>query len=333
MNDVDVIGEARSTLANGASSDTWTALVDIVDGCPDDDLSKLVDFLAPQLDRWPEPDAEDELRVAPAHWIEELSAGGGPSKCTLARAIHAKGTTLDGALLARALNRDAFEHLRHIDLDENKTSRALWNALRTAPSTRTLEYLRFSRLRKRDAPGIQGAHHLGALRTLCYRNNDAIDWDALGDFVAADAFANVESVHIQHDRSECMLAQLTNKSVIPNLKTLRLRGFSEDLKLALGRAAVTRVERVELEFPSWTEFTQALTEATRSARLLRHLDLSHVGKAHGCHPDQPHHAREFAQALGRWKPPRYLKTLSLGRWYTSRLARDVSRQHGIEVVR
>jgi hypothetical protein len=352
-----LIGDARSTLDGHPTQAMWEGVLRLADSCAPDDLPALIDFLAPQVARWESRPHEymqvdrytygckdapqrwyqfmpaGELRVAPHTWTVEMAAGNDSPKFALAHAIHTRDMDLTGTMFGKLLGCASLTHLRDLDLDENKVSKTFWKKLRTAPSTRTLERLCFSRLDAKTAAGIHGEHHLESLRTLGYQSHYTVKDDVLHDFLRADAWEHVERFHIRNYDYRPALVGIEDAEVLPNLKVLRLTGRGEHIKEALTYPAVARAERVELDFESWGYFTDGLGEAMSAATSVRHLDLSHLEGFDHDHPGVPGRADEFAATLRGWTPPGCLEELTLGQWYTEELGAELSEEHGISVVR
>ncbi len=351
-----LIGDARSTLDGHPTQTMWENVLRLADACAPDDLPALVDFLAPQVARW-ELQARQywkvekytygctnapqrwyqfmppgELRVAPHTWTVEMAAGNDSPKFALAHAIHTRDMDLNGTMFGKLLGCASLTHLEDLDLDENKVSKTFWKKLRTAPSTRTLERFRFSRLDAKTAAGIHGAHHLESLRTLTYQTHYTVKDEVLHDFLRADAWANVETFRIQSYDFRPALVGIEGPEVLPNLKALRLTGRGEYIKEALTYPAVARAERVELDFEGWGWFIRGLGEATSATTSVRHLDLSGVRGFNHNHPGTPGKAAEFAETLRAWTPPEGLEKLTLGHWYTEELGAELSEKHGLTVA-
>lgn len=351
----ELIGEARSALDGRPDARMWERVIALADQCAPEQLEELIDYLEPQVARWSFDDdatwsvsqrthgcrhapgrwyqfmPPGELRIAPHQWVVDMAAGVDSAKFRLVHAIHTRDMGINGTMLAKILACPSLTHLRHFDTDENKVSKTLFKKIRTAPSTRGLEHLRMARMDPKTITGIDGEHHLEALRELTVHVEYAMK-EALHHLLLADAMSGVETFNISVYIDQA-LSGLEQEGALPNLRTLGVYGSStRELTRVMHHPVIERIECVRMD-TNWETIRRLFQMITDSAEALRHLDLSRLGTWFNHAPADAQHVEELTAVLERWTPTERLERLTLGRWYSDELAGELSERTGIEVVR
>jgi hypothetical protein len=262
----DALGEARAILDGAITSQTWSDVVSLVDACDPERLPALVDFLEPQIDRWQVPrharwrpdtslasleDAPDTwlrtmpygtLRVAPFRWVVEMNTRRYSPKHRLARAVSTAGMKMSAAALKRILSNPHLTNLRTLELRGCSVGPKIWALLRTSPATRQLEHLGVS-LGPRSGEGIDGEHHLDALRSLALRDASGVGAGEYLDLFTSSWASGVRELVLCRNTHADALTALGDASVLPELERVVLDGiYQQSLSRVLGRIAFGRVE-------------------------------------------------------------------------------------------
>ncbi len=366
----DLIGEARAALDGHPDSATWSSIVEIVDSCAPSELGALVDFLEPQVSRWASKPTErwkpsrsshgvedapsewfdaipsGELRVAPHHWIVEMVTKHESPKYRLVHAVHLSGMRVTGAAAAAILEREHLTNLRRLDVGENKLSATFWKKLRTLPSTERLEHLSFAKLDGKSIMGVQGTHHMSALRDLSFNSRYSYGSDYIGTFLKSDLAQGIQRLTMNGNCAEEVVAALADGTVMPELESLDVdTNNSNGARALLGSAAAHRIGRVKLKFNMW--FYRLDEDTDLEAMLLdmldswtkgvqsgpEHLDLSGL-VIDDRFPQTKHTlaAKALTGALNSWRLPPSTKTMKFGKWYSKDLE-DLLAIRGVAATR
>ena len=248
----NIAARLQAALGDATEATRWGRALDLIERCEDDDaLAQTVRALKMQASRWqpgpmsrwaPDGDWKEPvatgsewhraiplgiLQVAPIRWIELMAAGARSPKYGLARAIHTHGLELDSTQWVAMLSCPDLTDLRQLDMHTNGLGASFFEALRTLPSTRTLERLRLSNIVDYNVGGIEGDHHLGALSTLSVvREAGSPQSGALSRFLRAPAIRRIDELHLERDDQDTMLELLDDPGVLPHLRTLGVRTVS-----------------------------------------------------------------------------------------------------------
>ena len=362
----DLIGEARAALDGEPTSDTWSTLVELVDSCVLDQLPALVDFIAPQVARWqvaphtrwtPSPETpgcegapkewfsgmpRGELRVAPFRWLVEMNTKHPSPKHRLVRVLHTRGMKMTGSSFINMLSNEHLTSLTQLDLHSGGLTKTFWKKLRTLPSTKMLERLRFSEVSTATAEAAFGDHHLDALTQLDFYIHNKSKPAGFARLLASPMCQNVEVLTVGNAFQSRFLAALDeDEALLPRLRRIVLEGKSALLMNgALGLPVCARVDEVALRLEVLTSkpsektlgkmFAEKLRGATDRVAGPTLLDLSEVELS--APPDEPWDLEAIAlRALDGWTPPRNVKKIRLGPLGLPSVLETISRL-GIEPV-
>ena len=136
----DLLGEARSILAQGPTRDGFAKLVVLLDDCTIDHLADLTDYLHPQLGSWgvaferddtshrhavrwrpgdvtgPCAEAAGAIRTMPKTWAADLIAGRHSPKHTICEALSFSGIEIPSTTASRIFDQSTLEHIRVLSL-------------------------------------------------------------------------------------------------------------------------------------------------------------------------------------------------------------------------
>lgn len=264
----DLNAEVRSTLQQFPSVHNWTALVQLLDQAPDDQLTELVAYTSPQLERWPDihveqgvfGEAAGDLCVMPDHWLRAFMKGHRSPKYELVRAIvlrkeHKLSVDQITALLDKMHELPA---LKTLDLCYKAVTRSVLNTLIKHPKvsqiTRLVLHL-YNPVKPEWLTRLSTAASLAQLHTLVLHGPQvpkgflcgtwseglevlAIDREQPMEWLAGEGAALTSLKHYglnlswywsDEDEIKARIEYLTNSSVLSRIQTLSINTSNEDL--------------------------------------------------------------------------------------------------------
>ena len=367
----DLIGEARAVLDGTPSSESWSALVALLDSCAPVELPRLVDFVAPQVARWELPPSgrwrpdhtegachgapeewfrgmpRGELRVAPFRWAVEMNNGLSSPKHQLVRAVNARGMKMNGTSIVRLLSGEHLSNLTQLDLDSNALTRTFWRRLRSLPSTETLTRLRFSEIDTDMADAAQGGHHLDGLTHLDLYTHFKTTQGGFARLLVSPMVQNVEVLTVGNRDHAHFMECLDDPALLPRLRRIVLEGDSpRSMRAAFRLAVCSRVDEVAIRLSSYEAATvnaklggmihDHLARITSGARGPRLLDLSELlaSSSHETARGEVMPQRlesTLLRVFEGWTPPRLTTTVRQGELESPPLA-QLLRERGLEVA-
>ncbi len=146
-----VIAELRGIFASAPTSEGWTRCLELIERCHDEQLDPVLHHIEAHLPRWatsspvawrpshthplllgaskewPDRCFEDELRVAPPAWIQEMTRKNYHPRHRIIRGLQLDNLGLNTMLLGRILKNPYLTHITHLDLGKrNRLTRKFY---------------------------------------------------------------------------------------------------------------------------------------------------------------------------------------------------------------
>jgi hypothetical protein len=365
----DLIGEARAALDGPHDSETWSAILELVDACAPDALPGLIAYLEPQIARWemtpttrwtPKKGSHGtenqrggwlhnaplgELRMAPHSWITEMISGHDVPKHALVRGVHLYGLDANARVCKEVVSRAHLTNLRVLDLARSDLSSVFWHALRKLETLRSLERLHLTIRDAKNVKAVDGGHHLTGLSELVVR---LISTSAklLHALLGAELAQGITTLTLESTWPNGL--DTLDASYLPDLTALRFLSPTDGrVRAAIDHPLTARVGHLIVAKPiavrhhddpdadvlstlsAWTDGATA-----GPARLdLSQVTFQHVSTTRLPIPYDDDLARAaLARAAADWDLPPATTTVALGPWWSDGLA-EVLSDKGVEATR
>lgn len=225
----ELIGAARSLLAETPSPQSWQGIVALVDRCSPAFLEALVAYLEPQLARWPIETSGQlsyygamtigELRVAPREWLAAILAGDKSPKYRLVYGVNLGLLKLKDTLAIKLFETDQLPNWRHFDIGESYSSswrrKGFFTALADAKNIENIESLVVRRLKEHDG-AIAKIYSMPNIKYLVLQN-------APTEALTGPWAPNIEALYVDADLLSDLLKEVTRYE---NLRELSIAHHS-----------------------------------------------------------------------------------------------------------
>ncbi len=267
--------EADAILEGGATSETWGAIIRLVDARSGEELEELVDHLEAELarwkvgrhDRWIVTDHDPiyaksgvssvffsrlqrgSMRVAPPHWVKQATTEGSP-RLRLVDAVSLGELKLNSTQALKLLGREELVNLRHLDLHDTKLTKTFWKKAPLLPALQRLESLRVSILHEDLAAAVEAAPSLPKLRRLAIGQSYSPKPQRIGALLGSDMVAGVEVVALETSNNGRALLDTLRASGLPELREIEIGSpdlFDSPLEPLLGyEELASRIETITI---------------------------------------------------------------------------------------
>lgn len=287
----DALEQFRGLLYETPDWQTWETICKLVDPCSPFDLPVVVDYVAGNVEGWPEQYTLlqtyhyglESHRLLPDRWKHELCLGEDSVKLKLVRVANLNSAKLDTKVGLKVLSCRSLCNIRLLDLGRNKLTAAFFSALGQAEQFKGVRHLRLggTTFNAAAAKAFQGSSVLAGVETLVL-DSSTFKGGSLSIFLGAPCWGALRSLSASWVRSEGgdVLSALYNAPHIDKLEMLDLSSthgaVSSSVVKLCSDARYVGLRRLHLGAVSLGD---AGVEALKGASWLGHieeLDLTQV---------------------------------------------------------
>jgi len=229
----DALEQFRDLLYETPDWQTWETICELVDQCSPVDLPVVVDYVAGNVEGWPEQYTLSQAhhygleshRLLPDRWRHDLYLGVDSVKLKLVRVANLNSAKLDTKVGLKVLSCRSLCNLRLLDLGRNKLTAAFFSALGQAEQFKGVRHLRLggTTFNAAAAKAFEGGSVLAGVESLVL-DSSTFKGGSLTTFLGAPCWGALRSLSASWVRSEGgdVLAALYNAPHIDKLEMLDL---------------------------------------------------------------------------------------------------------------